>query len=108
NVAPPEKVGGNVFGGLIPYLIVILCFTGAMYPAIDLTAGEKERGTMETLLCSPVNRLNIVLGKFFMVLTASVTTMLLSIVSMAVSAALGIAYFTANPPARAAAATAEG
>lgn len=93
NVAPPEKVGGNAFGGIVPYLIIILCFTGAMYPAMDLTAGEKERGTMETLLCSPVNRLNIVLGKFLMVLTASVTTMLLSLVSMGVSAAVGVAFF---------------
>ncbi len=93
NVAPPEKVGGNVIGGIVPYIIIILCFTGAMYPAMDLTAGEKERGTMETLLCSPVNRLNIVLGKFLMVLTASVTTMLLSLVSMGVSATLGLSYF---------------
>jgi sodium transport system permease protein len=74
NVAPPEKVGGNLIGGLIPYIIIILCFTGAMYPAIDLTAGEKERGTMETLLCSPVHRVNIVLGKFLMVMTASIAT----------------------------------
>jgi sodium transport system permease protein len=93
NVAAPEKVGGNALGGLIPYVIIILCFTGAMYPAMDLTAGEKERGTMETLLCSPVSRLNIVLGKFLMVLTASVTTMLLSLVSMGLSAALGVSYF---------------
>jgi sodium transport system permease protein len=93
NVAAPEKVGGNAIGGFIPYIIIILCFTGAMYPAMDLTAGEKERGTMETLLCSPVNRLNIVLGKFLMVLTASVTTMLLSLVSMGVSAALGLTFF---------------
>jgi len=94
NVAPPEKVGGNLFGGVIPYLIVILCFTGAMYPAMDLTAGEKERGTMETLLCSPVNRVNIVLGKFLMVLTASLATMCLSILSMGVSVMLGGSLFT--------------
>ncbi|MFI5336700.1 MAG: ABC transporter permease [Opitutales bacterium] len=93
NVAPPEKVGGNVIGGVIPYIIIILCFTGAMYPAMDLTAGEKERGTMETLLCSPVARVNIVLGKFLMVLTASITTMLLSLVSMGLSAALGLNLF---------------
>ena len=93
NVAPPEKVGGNAIGGFIPYLIIILCFTGAMYPAMDLTAGEKERGTMETLLCSPVHRINIVVGKFLMVLTASLTTVLLSIVSMGVSAAIGVMYF---------------
>jgi len=86
NVAPPEKVGGNAFGGFIPYIVVILCMTGAMYPAMDLTAGEKERGTMETLLCSPVNRVNIVLGKFLMTLSASVATMLLSLIMFAVSA----------------------
>lgn len=89
NVAPPEKVGGNLFGGIVPYIIIILCFTGAMYPAMDLTAGEKERGTMETLLCSPVSRVNIVLGKFLMVLTASLATMLLSLVSMGASLMLG-------------------
>ena len=93
NVAPPEKVGGNAVGGFVPYLIIILCFTGAMYPAMDLTAGEKERGTMETLLCSPVRRINIVVGKFLMVLTASLTTVLLSIISMGCSAALGVMYF---------------
>lgn len=85
NVAPPEKVGGNKLGGMVPYIIIILCFTGAMYPAMDLTAGEKERGTMETLLCSPVARVNIVLGKFLMVLTGSLSAMLLALVSMGVS-----------------------
>lgn len=88
NVAPPEKVGGNLFGGIVPYLIIILCFTGAMYPGMDLTAGEKERGTMETLLCSPAARSSIVLGKFLMVLTASLAAMVLSLVSLGVTAAL--------------------
>jgi sodium transport system permease protein len=74
NVAPPEKVGGAVFGGIIPYVIVLLCFTGAMYPAMDLTAGEKERGTLETLLASPVPRSAIVYGKFFVVLTSALST----------------------------------
>ena len=46
NVAAPEKVGGNLIGGSIPYLVILLCFTGAMYPAMDITAGEKERGTL--------------------------------------------------------------
>lgn len=89
NVAPPEKVGGNLFGGLVPYLIIILCFTGAMYPAMDLTAGEKERGTMETLLCSPVPRVDIVLGKFLMVLTGSLSAMAFMLLSMGVTVAIG-------------------
>jgi sodium transport system permease protein len=94
NVAPPEKVGGNLFGGFIPYIIIILCFTGAMYPAMDLTAGEKERGTMETLMCSPVSRVNIVAGKFLMVLTASIATMGMLLISMGVTALLGGTLFS--------------
>jgi sodium transport system permease protein len=89
NVAPPEKVGGNLIGGLIPYLFILLCFTGAMYPAMDLTAGEKERGTMETILCSPVARTDLVLGKFLMVLTASLTAALISMISMGLTFVAG-------------------
>src|SRR5271163_2066442 len=81
NVAPPEKVGGAAIGGLIGYMVILLCMTGAMYPALDLTAGEKERGTMETILCCPVGRTDLVLGKFLMVLTASLGTVLLSLLS---------------------------
>ncbi len=85
NVAPPEKVGGATFGGLIGYMVILLCMTGAMHPAIDLTAGEKERGTMETILSSPISRTHLVLGKFFMVLTAALSTAALSVMSMGVS-----------------------
>jgi len=85
NVAPPEKVGGAMFGGIIPYIIVLLCFTGAMYPAMDLTAGEKERGTLETLLASPVPRSAIVYGKFFVVLTSALSTVILAGLSTLVS-----------------------
>jgi sodium transport system permease protein len=88
NVAPPEKVGGNLLGGIVPYLIILLCFTGAMNPAMDLTAGEKERGTMETLLCCPAARTDIVLGKFCMVLTGSVMAVVFSLVSMGLTLVL--------------------
>ena len=96
NVAPPEKVGGNLVGGFVPYLIIILCFTGAMYPAMDLTAGEKERGTMETLLCSPVPRVDIVLGKFLMVLTGSVSAMVFMLLSMGTTAFIGGSIMTGS------------
>lgn len=89
NVAPPEKVGGNLIGGIIPYFFLLLAFTGAMYPAMDLTAGEKERGTMETLLCSPVARVDLVLGKFLMILTASLATVACSLASMALTFSVG-------------------
>ncbi len=89
NAASPEKVTGNRIGGLVPYLILIFCFVGAIYPAIDLSAGEKERGTMETLLCSPVGRTDIVLGKFLMVLTSSLAAVALACLSLAFSLRFG-------------------
>ncbi len=89
NVAPPEKVSGVVLGGLVPYFVIILSLTGTMYPAMDLTVGEKERGTIETILCSPISRTSLVLGKFLMVLTASLATAALAIASMGLTFAIG-------------------
>lgn len=85
NVAPPEKVSGAAFGGIIGYMVILLCMTGAMYPAMDLTAGEKERGTIETILSSAISRTHLVLGKFFLVLTAALGTAAISVLSMGVS-----------------------
>jgi len=85
NVVSPEKVAGETVGGIIPYLVIIMCLTGAMYPAMDLTAGEKERATMETILSSPISRTHLVLGKFLLVLTASLVTAALSVTSMGLS-----------------------
>jgi sodium transport system permease protein len=94
NVAPPEKVGGNKFGGIIPYVLIMACFTGAMYPAIDLAAGEKERGTMETILCTPIGRLELALGKFFTVLTVSMMSVASAMTGLVVSAgALALLIF---------------
>lgn len=88
NVAPPEKVGGASVGGFIGYAVILLCLTGAMYPAIDLTAGEKERGTIETILSSPISRLDLVIGKFLLVFSASLASAILSVTSMGLSFAL--------------------
>jgi len=85
NVAPPEKVGGASVGGFIGYAVILLCLTGAMYPAIDLTAGEKERGTIETILSSPISRLDLVIGKFLLVFSASLASAILSVTSMGLS-----------------------
>ncbi len=85
NVAAPEKVSGAAVGGFIGYLVVLLCMTGAMYPAIELTAGEKERGTMETILSSPISRMDLVLGKFLLVLSGALSSAALSVLSMGIS-----------------------
>jgi sodium transport system permease protein len=97
NVASPEEVSGTIIGGLVPYFIIVLCLSGAMYPAMDLTAGEKERGTIETILSSPVSRVHLVLGKFFMVLTAALFTAVLSMFSMGMTFAAGKKLLSSVP-----------
>lgn len=77
-----REVLGERIGGALPYVFIIFCFLGALYPAVDLGAGEKERGTLETLLLVPVPRLRIVLGKFLVVFVAALTAAVLSLVSL--------------------------
>jgi len=68
---------------ILPFVIMIWALTGAFYPAIDLCAGEKERGTLETLLCSPAKRSEIVAGKMLTTMLFSMTTSVLNLISMA-------------------------
>jgi sodium transport system permease protein len=82
NVATMQERLGNEVGGFLPYIFIIFCFMGAMYPAIDLGAGEKERGTMETLLTAPVNRFHILVGKFGVVVLSGVLSAIVSMVGL--------------------------
>ncbi len=74
------------FGRIFPFLIVMMSLTGALYPAIDLCAGEKERGTMETLLISPAGRSEIVAGKFLTVWLFSTLSAVLNLGSLGFTA----------------------
>ncbi|MCI0452522.1 MAG: ABC transporter permease subunit [Candidatus Latescibacteria bacterium] len=82
NVASMEERVGKAVGGMLPYIFIIFCFMGAMYPAIDLGAGEKERGTMETLLTAPVNRFHILLGKFGVVVLSGLVSASVSMLGL--------------------------
>ncbi|MFC2150846.1 ABC transporter permease [Calditrichota bacterium] len=82
NIASKSDVARDAASRFLPYVVILMAMSGAMYPAVDLTAGEKERGTLETLLVSGVSRVDIVLGKFLTVLTASLVTIILSLVSL--------------------------
>lgn len=63
NVASKKEMIGKLAGGILPYIFIAFGFIGCMYPAIDLFTGEKERGTIETLLTTPVKRWQILFGK---------------------------------------------
>jgi sodium transport system permease protein len=82
DVASAGKRGAHVFGRILSMMLVIMVVTGAFTPAVDSVAGEKERGTMETLLVCPATRLEVVLGKFLAVLAVSVATALGNLLSM--------------------------
>lgn len=69
-------------GAFIPLMLVLMTMTGAVYPAIDLTAGERERGTLEMLMAAPVSRAHLLTGKFIAVLTVAVLTAVINLVAM--------------------------
>ena len=83
---------GEKIGGFIPYLLIPLVLMGATYPAIDLGAGEKERGTLETLLLTPITRTQLVLGKFVTLLAASIATTTITVLSMGVWISIAITF----------------
>jgi sodium transport system permease protein len=83
DVAPPERLGGSVLARVAPALLVMFMMVGALYPAIDLTVGEKERGTLEVLLAAPVEPTEVVAGKFLAVAATAMVSGLVNVASMA-------------------------
>lgn len=84
-VQDDQKAGGKTLGMMLPYFITILLFAGAMGIGTDMIAGEKERGTMASLLVTPVKRKSIVLGKVFALMTISGISSIIYIVVMGVT-----------------------
>jgi sodium transport system permease protein len=82
NIAGARKMAGMVWGSVLGYVLLLLMFTGGMYPVIDMTAGEKERKTMEALLAAPASRREIVFGKSLAAMTAIFITAILTLGSM--------------------------
>lgn len=73
NIASDKEMVGKLAGGILPYIFIAFGFIGCMYPAIDLFTGEKERGTIETLLTTPVARWQILFGKMGVVVLSGLT-----------------------------------
>jgi sodium transport system permease protein len=93
DVAEPAQRQAAVWSKILPFVLLIWALTGAFYPAIDLCAGEKERGTLETLLCSPAERTEIVTGKLLAVMLFSIATSLLNMASLGVTGLLVMRQF---------------
>ena len=95
NLASEKAQTAQQIGGFLPYMFVLFCFMGAMYPALDMGAGEKERGTLETLLTTPVSRIQFLIGKTLVITLSGLFAAGMSIVSM-----LGSVWFMPDLPER--------
>jgi ABC-2 type transport system permease protein/sodium transport system permease protein len=81
---------------VVPFILILMTVTGAVYPAIDLTAGERERGTLEVLMAAPIPRIGILLAKYVTVLAVALLTAVANLFTMTVTIAvtgLGEALF---------------
>jgi sodium transport system permease protein len=96
SIALPEEVGGYALGRFLPLLLVVITLLGAFYPAIDLAAGEKERGTLETLLTAPVPARDIVTGKFVTVALIGIIAAALNLTSMILTFQTGALQLTST------------
>ena len=85
DMATAKETMGKAIGGFIPYVLVMFIFLGAMYPAIDLGAGEKERGSLETLLSSPATKFEITMGKLLVVSLTGIVSGLVSVLGISSS-----------------------
>jgi ABC-2 type transport system permease protein/sodium transport system permease protein len=77
-----RRNGSPSLATLVPLILILMTITGAVYPAIDLTAGERERGTLETLIASPVPRMQLLLAKYVAVLTVALLTAVVNLAAM--------------------------
>lgn len=83
------STSGSVLGLILPLVLVLMTITGAIYPAIDLTAGERERGTLESLMACPVPILELIVGKFLVVSTIAIVGAALNLASVTATVYFG-------------------
>lgn len=86
DVAPLMRRVADTLGRVLPMLLILLSVSGAMVAAVDMTAGEKDRATMQTLLCAPVRSWEIVLGKFLAVWSLSLISALANLTGIGLTA----------------------
>lgn len=94
DIAKNEEIAGNILGQILPFILIIGVLLGSIYPAIDVMAGEKERGTLETLFTLPISNLELVMGKYMAVSFCAVVTAFLNIISILIS--IGFMTLTAG------------
>lgn len=85
NVSSSRDMGRFILGMAVPILVIIMLIVGGMYPALDATAGERERSTWETTMTAATDRVNVLAGKYLYVAALSTTAGMLNFVAMSLS-----------------------
>ncbi len=85
NETEASKAPSVSLAALVPLILILMTITGAVYPAIDLTAGERERGTLEALIAAPVPRVHLLLAKYSAVVTVALLTAAANLIAMTVT-----------------------
>jgi sodium transport system permease protein len=80
--SPPPR---SLLPSIVPLVLLLMTITGAVYPAIDLTAGERERGTLEALVAAPVSRMGLLMAKYVAVLTVALLTAGVNLIAMSIT-----------------------
>ena len=93
-----KEAAGSFFGGILAFFFVMYVITGSMYPAIDLGAGEKERGTMETLISTNISSLEIIIGKMLSVTTSAVLTATFSLLGFIIPLVIIFFFYSESIP----------
>lgn len=89
NIASAKKMAGYILGTIIPYILILIAFSGAMTSGLDITAGEKDRKTLETLLVTDVKRSEIVIGKTLSIFILSLLSTISGLIGLMITFSSG-------------------
>jgi sodium transport system permease protein len=96
NVAGKKKTTSNLVGRILPLMLIFLIVIGGFYPAITMTAGEKEHGTLPTILCSPISHLELLGGKYLAIMVITLIGVSLNVGSISAVIYFGMAELPLN------------
>jgi sodium transport system permease protein len=80
NVTRPSRESGQLLGLVLPFLLILVSAVSGFHAAIDMTAGEKERGTLPTLLCAPLQALEVIAGKLAAAWTVAIISTIVNLI----------------------------
>lgn len=92
DLASDEKQAGKALASFLPMIILLFIFVGCIYIAIDITAGEKERKTLQTIFTAPIKVSEIIAGKFAAVFMVGIVSAFMNILSLMVAMMIQVKF----------------